>query len=104
MTADYRHHLALALARVPRYVSHINVLMHSFGYFSRQLTSGEKAFFLEALEDYREGRIPLSSAAHVLNSWIIRFESGYLKDQEYFHPFPMELVTLKDSGKGRSLR
>jgi uncharacterized protein YbgA (DUF1722 family) len=90
-----------ALSRIPRYTSNVNVLMHALGYSSRKLSHEEKAFFLEMLEEYRSGRIPLSVPISLARSWIIRFEEDYLKDQVFFHPYPPELMEITDSGKGR---
>ncbi len=95
--------LHAALKRPPRYASDINVLMHALGYFSKKITAGEKAFFLEALEKYRAGKIPLSSPLYMVRSWIARFGTGYLEDQTYFEPYPEQLVEITDSGKGRDL-
>ncbi len=97
----YREGLALALARAPRFTSHLNVLMHCFGYVSERLEKTEKAFFLDLLQKYRQQQIPIVSITKVLESWLIRFDTRYLLDQVYFRPFPEELVTLRDSGKGR---
>lgn len=99
--ADYEPHLLQALARPARYGSNINVLMHALGYFSKNLTNEEKAFFLDALEEYRNGKLPLSVPNNLLRSWIIRFGSDYLAQQSFFTPFPKELVEITDSGKGR---
>ncbi len=101
VVSDYESHLQLAMARAPRYTSHINVLMHGLGYFSRELSSGEKAHFLDLLELYREAKIPLSAAVSVVRSWIARFQSEYLASQTYFEPYPLGLVEITDSGKGR---
>jgi len=101
--ADYEQHLLSAFARVPRYTSNINVLMHGLGYFSKGLTAAERAFFLETLEKYRAGRVPLSVPLGVLNAWIVRFDEGYLRQQTFFQPYPEELMEISDSGKGRNL-
>jgi uncharacterized protein YbgA (DUF1722 family)/uncharacterized protein YbbK (DUF523 family) len=98
---DYQQHLYSALARMPRYTSSINVLLHALGFFSKGLTSGEKAFFLDTLEKYRAGRLPMSVLLGVLRSWIVRFEEPYLARQTFFAPYPEELVEITDSGKGR---
>ncbi len=102
VVADYRQHLQAALAQWPRYRSHINVLMHSLGYFSRYLTGNERAYFLEQLEKYRAGRVPLSVPLTLLNAWIVRFGQEYLRQQTFFQPYPDALVEITDSGKGRS--
>jgi uncharacterized protein YbgA (DUF1722 family) len=90
-----------ALRKPPRHASPINVLMHAMGYFKAELSGREKQHFLGVLEAYREGRTPLSSAVSILRSWVIRFDSEYLRDQTFFHPFPEELMALDDSGVGR---
>jgi uncharacterized protein YbgA (DUF1722 family)/uncharacterized protein YbbK (DUF523 family) len=86
----------------PRHASPINVLMHTLGYFKKDLFAREKRHFLEVLDAYRHGRTPLSSAVSILRSWVSRFESEYLRDQTFFNPFPEELMTLDDSGRGLS--
>ncbi|MBN2027078.1 MAG: DUF523 and DUF1722 domain-containing protein [Actinobacteria bacterium] len=99
----YRDHLARALSKTPRYTSNINVLMHALGYFSKDIAPREKGYFLEALERYRAGNIPLSAVISIVNSWIVRFDQSYLRQQSYFYPYPEELAFISDSGKGRDL-
>jgi uncharacterized protein YbgA (DUF1722 family)/uncharacterized protein YbbK (DUF523 family) len=99
----YEHHLKQALASPPRYTSCINVLMHSMGYFSKGLTRREKAFFLDSLEDYRMKRTPLSVPVGIMKSYVVRFEEPYLMRQTFFEPYPESLISVTDSGKGRSL-
>ncbi|MCF7793912.1 MAG: DUF523 and DUF1722 domain-containing protein [Candidatus Cloacimonetes bacterium] len=88
----------------PRTSTNINVLMHILGYFSKQLITEEKSYFLEQLELYRAKQIPLIAITSILQSWIIRFDQKYLKDQTYFEPFPPELMHITDSGKGRIIK
>jgi len=100
---EYEAHLRSALANPPRYTSSINVLMHALGYFSDGLSRSEKAFFLESLEKYRAGKIPLSATLSVVSSWLARFKNEYLEKQTFFAPYPEALVEISDSGKGRDL-
>jgi uncharacterized protein YbgA (DUF1722 family)/uncharacterized protein YbbK (DUF523 family) len=99
VVADYEQHLHAALVHPPRCTSHINVLMHALGYFSDGLSSEEKAFFLDALQKYREGLVPVSTNRSLIQSWIVRFDEPYLAQQTYFAPYPEELLELSDSGK-----
>jgi uncharacterized protein YbgA (DUF1722 family) len=92
--------LSQALAKPARSTSNINVLQHAMGYFSKGLRASEKAHFLDMLEEYRIGRVPLSSPLSLLQSWIVRFEEPYLARQWYFSPYPRELMDLRDSGRG----
>ncbi len=101
VVADYEKNLGRALAAPPRFTANINVLQHCMGYFSEQLSSGEKSFFLDSLQQYRTGKIPLSVPLHVLRGYAVRFEEEYLLQQTYFQPYPAALVTISDSGKGR---
>jgi len=101
--ALYRGHLAKSLSRAPRLTSSINVLMHALGYFSQGLKAEEKAYFLDTLERYRRGAVPLSVPVSILNAWIVRFGQEYLAQQTFFRPYPEELALISDSGKGRDL-
>jgi uncharacterized protein YbgA (DUF1722 family) len=65
------------------------------GYFSPALSSDEKAFFLDALQQYRQGTLPLSVPTHLLKGWIVRFGQDYLSTQSYFQPYPQELADLE---------
>jgi uncharacterized protein YbgA (DUF1722 family) len=98
---EYESHLHKALAKTPRHTSNINVLMHAMGHFSEKLNKQEKKFFLDLMEKYRHGKVPLSSDLEVLMSWCIRFGEQYLIDQTFFRPYPEEFMDIADSGKGR---
>lgn len=100
---EYSDHLSHAFLRPARYQSNINVLMHALGYFSKELNSEEKAYFLDVLDQYRIGKIPLSVPASLIKSWIVRFNTEYLKQQTFFEPYPVDLMEITDSGKGRDL-
>jgi uncharacterized protein YbgA (DUF1722 family)/uncharacterized protein YbbK (DUF523 family) len=100
--AKYEPALKKALARGAAYTSHINVLMHAMGYFKKELKQREKAHFLDTLEHYRAGKAPLSTLLAMLESWNARWDQDYLEDQTYFHPYPLELFEISDSGKGRN--
>lgn len=100
--AEYRAGFLRALRQTPRYTSMINVFQHISGFFRRELGRGEKAHFAGLLDRYREGRVPASAVALLLESWAIRFGSGYILDQALFAPFPEALASPADSGKGRA--
>lgn len=99
---EYRAGFLRALRQTPRYTSMINVFQHISGFFRRELGRGEKAHFAGLLDRYREGRVPASAVALLLESWAIRFGSDYILDQALFAPFPEALASRADSGKGRA--
>ncbi len=93
--------LPRAFAGPPKYKAAINVLMHALGYFKTGLTAEEKAYFLDSLQRYRNGKVPLSVPVGIIRSWIVRFSEPYLSQQVFFEPYPEELMDIADSGKGR---
>jgi uncharacterized protein YbgA (DUF1722 family) len=95
----YEEHLHEALRSAPRRPAMVNVLEHLAGFFSKERSTDERAFFRETLELYREGRIPLSSVLVVIKTWALRDENQYLLDQALLSPYPAELIELKDSGR-----
>jgi uncharacterized protein YbgA (DUF1722 family) len=99
--AEYREGLGRALSRPARSGPVTNVLLHAMGYFKELLGPAEKALFLDCLEGYRSGRLPLSSCQSVLRAWNARFGVVWLAQQMFFEPFPPALAALEDSGRGR---
>ena len=91
---DYETHLHLAFARTSSIGAYINVMFKMMGYFSRQLSKEEKSFFLESIDRYRAGRLPLSANLSVLRAWIARFKEEYLMNQTFLEPYPEELTDL----------
>jgi uncharacterized protein YbgA (DUF1722 family)/uncharacterized protein YbbK (DUF523 family) len=95
---DYQQEFSKVFLKMPKESSMCNVLMHALGYF-KQLTSEEKQFFLESIEEYRDERIPLSTVLHLLRAWSIREKNEYFLGQSLMNPFPEELVSKADSGR-----
>jgi uncharacterized protein YbgA (DUF1722 family)/uncharacterized protein YbbK (DUF523 family) len=95
----YEAGLATALARPARIPALVNTLQHAYGYFSEHLGAAERAFFLDLLAEYRAERVMLNTVLAVLQSWIVRFEQGYLAAQRLFEPYPRALRSLVDSGR-----
>lgn len=102
---QYRVELAGALSRAPRYTANINVLLHASGHFRTKLSHEEKAFFLEALEKYREGRTSICAPKNILKAWVVRFDEKKLDNQTFFAPYPDALMELDplDQDRGRDL-
>lgn len=79
--------------------SFINVLQHAFGGMSDKLSSEEKKFFLNSLEEYRDERIPLTTVSYLILSMSVRFKNEYLINQTLLNPYPQDLIKISDSGK-----
>ena len=98
---DYETHLKMALKEPLKKGTNTNMILHMFGYVSKGLSSEEKQFFLELLDLYNEDKKPMSAIMTVLYGWVIRFDVAYLKMQRIFQPYPIEILDVLDSGKGR---
>ena len=80
---------ALLFKATPR--KHINVLHHLLGYFTKDLTADEKQELLELIEQYRRGAVPLLVPLTLINHYVRKYGQGYLKEQFYLNPHPLEL-------------
>ncbi|QMS85331.1 YbgA family protein [Candidatus Xianfuyuplasma coldseepsis] len=76
----------------------INTLTHIYGYFKKDLTTEEKEYYFNALDDYIDYRIPYSNVLYILKGFAVRFQEEYLLQQTVFQPFPKELLVVLDSG------
>ena len=92
---EYEPLLHSALRRPPRCGTYINALMNSLGYFSKNLTGAERQFFLNSLQRYKEGKVPLVVPVDIMRSWIVRFGEEYLARQAFFNPYPEELMDVE---------
>jgi len=100
---EYELQFLAAVSRPPSPGKVVNVLMHAMGYFKEEISTREKAFFLDSLTQYRDRRVPLGVPIAIIRSWIIRFGEAYLERQNFFNPYPEDLIEVTDSGKGREL-
>jgi len=101
---DYEKIFQYCFSKSPRYTSDINMLIHALGYFKKELSSKEKNFLLNSLQQYKMGRIPLCVPISIIKSWIIRFGQEYLMSQTFFEPYPEALIRcfpITDAEKNR---
>jgi uncharacterized protein YbgA (DUF1722 family)/uncharacterized protein YbbK (DUF523 family) len=98
----YRTGLARAFQRVPTVGAVVNTIEHAWGYVSDRLGAPERAYYRRQLDRFRAGRVPVSAVLAVLETSVARFGVDYLMGQAFFHPYPDELRSVADSGKGRA--
>ena len=96
--ARYEDALLRLLARPPSRASWVNALAHAMGHVSEKISASDKARFLDALEEYRAGRIPLAEPLETLKEWTTRLGSEYLEKQTLFEPYPRVLGVNRDRG------
>ena len=80
----YEEHLKIALKKKPTVKTHLNVMMHIFGYFSKYFSQSEKNLFDELLYQFKEKQITTGKMLSEISPLIHRFNSTYLARQTYF--------------------
>ena len=69
VASAYESALLRLLARTPGQASWVNALTHAMGHLSEIISGRDKARFLGALQEYREGKIPLDGPLDMLRDW-----------------------------------
>ena len=93
---EYGEELGGVLARGPRTGAGINTMMHALGRFKDRISPGEKALFLDLLDEYRRGIVCMASPLSLLRSWAVGHGDEYLMDQTFLEPFPGELLVPQE--------
>lgn len=99
----YATELGHVLVRPFRRQAMVNTLYHAYGWIAEHLSSEEKQYIINTIEEYRDERIPLQAVTRLIEAQAIRFKRDYLLGQVLLRPFPAQLSDLSDSGKGREV-
>ena len=81
---EYEKNLNVCLEYKPTIKTHSNVIMHIFGFFSKEFTSLEKDKFFELLKDYKNEKIKIGDILAEIHPIVFRFNKTYLASQTYF--------------------
>ena len=81
-----------ALARGATRRRHVNVLQHALGHFRTRLDPASRADLRAALEDYRQGLVPLVVPVALVRHHVRALGVGTLAGQVYLEPHPKELM------------
>ena len=81
---QYDIHLKIALSKEPTVRTHLNVMMHIFGHFSKHFSPSEKDLFHEMLIQFKVGKTTIGKTLSEIGPLIYRFNQTYLAKQTYF--------------------
>ncbi len=98
----YEYHLEKALENPPTIKKHSNVILHIFGYFSKNFSLQEQRKFLHLLETYKDEKITLGEILSEIHPIIFRFNNTYLASQTYFLLYsniPPEFFLILENNK-----
>ena len=88
---EYEAMLMAALRLLATEKKQVNVLHHLLGYFKKVLSPSEKEEMLAIIDQYRQGLLPLLVPITLINHTVRKYGQGYLAQQTYLHPQPLEL-------------
>ena len=89
---DYSEVFSQAMHDAARPGRVVNALQHAFGYVSGELNAGERAHFMDVVDDFRRGGLPIEVPLALMRSWIERFDLKYLAQQAFFEPYPRSMT------------
>ena len=81
---DYEKNLNLCLQYKPTNKTHSNVIMHIFGFFSKEFSDLEKEKFFELLKNYKDEKMTIGDILAEIHPIVFRFNKTYLSSQTYF--------------------
>ena len=81
---EYEKNLNVCLDYKPTIKTHSNVIIHIFGFFSKEFTSLEKDKFFELLKEYKNRKIKIGDILAEIHPIVFRFNKTYLASQTYF--------------------
>ena len=88
---QYISGLMQALSKPASRKAHVNTLMHLQGYFKSHISGAEKQELRAAIEDFRQGLVPLYVPLTLLKHQLTVHPNEYLSQQVYFNPHPTDL-------------
>lgn len=83
--------LMTALKKPASRKNNSNTLMHLQGYFKKSLSKIEKQELRDAIDEYRQGLVPLYVPLTLVKHHLKVHPIEYLEQQVYFNPYPHDL-------------
>jgi len=71
--------------------SHVNVLLHVLGYLKKSIDRDCKQELLDVIERYRRAEVHLVVPLTLLQHYLKRYGSDYIRSQSYLDPHPYQL-------------
>ena len=84
MLLDYEKNLNLCLEHQQTTKTHSNVIMHMFGFFSKEFSELERNKFFELLNNFKNDTITIGDILAEIHPILFRFNQTYLASQTYF--------------------
>lgn len=87
----YKIRFYKTFSKQPSPKRHVNTIMHLLGYVSKNINAKEKEHFLNLINKYIKGKIPLKLILELLKNLSYRCGHEYILMQKYLEPYPEDL-------------
>jgi uncharacterized protein YbbK (DUF523 family)/uncharacterized protein YbgA (DUF1722 family) len=91
----YGEHLRLALQRPPRKTALVRVYESALEHYALHLTDTDKRIFRRMIEQYGQGRLPLSTVRKTVQIWAVRYDKRFVRQHALYRPYPGELARME---------
>lgn len=95
LAAEYESELMAAMKRQATRKSHVNVLQHIQGYFSKQLSAEDRQEMTHLIDEYRQGLVPLIAPLTLIKHHLRHYPDEWVLGQTYLSPYPQDLFVGK---------
>lgn len=99
VAGEYSRVFAETLAVRATRGKHVNALQHALGLTGEALGEARRHDVRSAIEEYREGRVPLSTPRILLRHHARAEAPDFVRAQTYFEPFPAALGVRDETGR-----
>jgi uncharacterized protein YbgA (DUF1722 family)/uncharacterized protein YbbK (DUF523 family) len=89
---EYQESYMEIMQHMPTIKKHTDVLYHLLGFFKNKITPEDKQEFIELVEQYRLGQIPIIVPLTMINHYLKKYPVDWLASQTYLEPYPRELM------------
>jgi uncharacterized protein YbgA (DUF1722 family)/uncharacterized protein YbbK (DUF523 family) len=88
---EYQQKFLEIMQKKPTIKQHIDVLYHLLGFFKTHISAEEKKEFIDLVEQYRNGQIPIIVPLTMIKHYLKKYPIDWLGSQTYLDPYPPEL-------------
>lgn len=87
----YQQMLMQALVQHATRKNHTNALQHMLGYLRKSVNQQARQLVAKSIDDFYHGKKPLLVPLSLLHHYALQLEKDYLRQQQYFTPYPSNL-------------
>ncbi len=91
LLVEYQTQFMQAISKPAKRGSHCNALQHILGYLKKTVSGEERQGIMDVITQYQNEEVNLATPVALLNHYIKRTGSDYIRAQRYLEPYPAAL-------------